>query len=476
MQVTETLSDGLKRAFTVVVPSAAIETRRSERLAELGKTLNIPGFRPGKVPALVVRQRYGTAVTAEVVEQSIQEAVDQVLTERGLRPALQPSVDLLNQDAVAATGLTADLEFKVEVEVLPEIALPDFAAIELVRPKAEVTDEILDKALQNIATRSRTLEDIPAEELGGRGAETGEFVVADYTGRVDNEEFQGGKATDATLEVGGGGFIPGFTEQIAGIRPGETRTIEVTFPEEYGSKELAGKAATFEIAAKTIKRAHVPPIDDAFAQTLSFENLGELKDFVRNQIQREYDQLSRMRLKRALLDRLNGLVDFALPPSLVENEFSQIWARLEADRKADKLDEEDKAKDEDTLRADYRAIAERRVRLGLLLAEVGRLNNVGVTPEELSRAMRAEAGNYPGQEAQIMEFFRKNPRAADTLRGPIFEDKTVDLVIGRASVTDQPVTAEELAKDPDEAPANAGPDGASVPDPAADPLPQGEGE
>ncbi len=453
MQVTETLSDGLKHAFTVVVPNAAIESRRAERLADLGKTLNLPGFRPGKVPVGVVRQRYGTAVMAEVVEQSINETVQQVLADRGLRPALQPNVNLLNQEAVAAAGPPTDLEFKIEVEVLPEIALPDFAAIELTRLKAEVTEEVLDKALQTIAARNRTFDDIPAEELGERGAEKGEFVVVDYTGRVDNEEFPGGKATDATVEVAGGGFIPGFSEQIEGIRPGETRSIEVTFPEGYAAANLAGKQASFEIAAKAIKRAHVPAIDDAFAQKLSFEKAEELKDFVRGQIQREYDQLSRMRLKRDLLDRLNGLVTFALPPSLVDNEFAQIWARLEADRKAGKLDEEDKAKDEDTLRADYRAIAERRVRLGLLLAEVGRLNNIGVTPEELTRAMRAEAANYPGQEKQLMEFFRGNPRAVDSLRGPIFEEKAVDLVIGRATITDQSATPEELARDPEETPA-----------------------
>jgi trigger factor len=451
MQVTETLSDGLKRAYTVVVPSAAIESRKTERLSELGKTLNLPGFRPGKVPAGVVRQRYASAVTAEVVQASVQEAVQQVLDERGLRPAQQPSVDLLNEDAIAPTGLTMDLEFKVEFEILPEITMPDFGSVELTRLKAEVTDEVLDRALQNLATRNRAFEEIPAEELDGRGAEKGEFVVLDYTGRVDGEEFPGGKATDATVEIGGEGFIPGFAEQIEGIRPGETRAIEVTFPEEYGAKHLAGKQASFDIAAKAIKRARLPTIDDDFAQKLSFDTLDELKDFIRGQIQREYDQLSRTRLKRQLLDRLNDLVSFDLPPSLVEAEFNQIWSRLEADRKAGQLDQEDAAKEEETLRSEYRRIAERRVRLGLLLAEVGRLNQIGVAPDELTRAMRAEAASYPGQETQIMEFFRKNPRAVDTLRGPIFEEKVVDFLLGRATVTERTVSAEELAKDDDEA-------------------------
>ncbi|HJS83930.1 MAG TPA: trigger factor [Acetobacteraceae bacterium] len=449
MQVTETLSEGLKRAYTVVVPSAAIESRKAERLTELGKTLNLPGFRPGKVPPMVVRQRYASAVTAEVVEASVQEAVQQVLDERKLRPAQQPSVDLLNADAIAPTGLTMDLEFKVELEILPEVILPDFSAIELTRLKAEVTDEVLDKALRNLAARNRTLEEIPAEELAGRGAEKGEIAVVDYAGRVDGEEFPGGKATDAPVEIGGEGFIPGFAEQIEGIRPGETRAIEVTFPEEYGAKHLAGKRATFEVVGKAVKRAHVPDIDEAFAQKLSFDSVDELKDFIRGQIQREYDQLSRMRLKRQLLDKLNDLVSFDLPPSLVDAEFNQIWARLEADRKAGQLDPEDAAKDEEALRAEYRGIAERRVRLGLLLAEVGRVSQIGVTPDELTRAMRAEAANYPGQETQIMDFFRKNPRAVDTLRGPIFEEKVVDSLIGRARVTERAASAEELAKEDD---------------------------
>lgn len=450
MQVTETLSDGLKRAFTVVLPSADVENRRVERLAEVSKTLRLPGFRPGKVPPSVVRQRYGTAIAAEVVEESVQAAVQQVLAERGLRPAIQPSVDLVNQDAVAASGVTADLEFKMALEILPDITLPDFSAIALTRLKAEVSDEVLGKALENLAVRNRTYAEIPADELGGRGAEAGELVVMDYTGRVDGEEFAGGKATDARVEVGGEGFIPRFTEQVAGIRPGETRTIKVIFPEGYAAAHLAGKEAEFELAAKRIERASTPAIDDAFAQRLSFETLDELKDFVRSQIGREYDQLSRTRLKRDLLDRLHEKVSFALPPSLVETEFGQIWARVEADRKAGTLDEEDKAKDEDALKADYRAIAERRVKLGLLLAEVGRQNNIGISNEELSRAMRAEAMNYPGQESQILEFFRQNPRAVDTLRGPIFEEKAVDLVISRTSVSDRVVSPEELAREPEE--------------------------
>jgi trigger factor len=361
-------------------------------------------------------------------------------------------VDFADQGAAAkVTGSPApDLELKVEFEVLPEIAVPDLGAIELTRLKAEVADEALDKAVANIAERNRTFEDISEDELAGRGAAAGEFAVVDYVGRVDGTEFPGGKGNDVPVEIGGQGFIPGFAEQIEGIRPGESRTIKVTFPEDYGSKALAGKEAEFDIACKAIRRAVVPEINDAFAEKLSFENLDELRNFVRGQIQREYDALSRQRLKRELLDKLNAAVSFELPPGLVDAEFNQIWARIEADRKAGQLDDEDKNKDEETLRSEYRSIAERRVRLGLLLAEIARANEVGVTQDELARAMRAEATRYPGQEQQVLEFFRKNPQAIESLRGPIFEEKAVDFVLGKAKIEDRGVSPEELSRDPDE--------------------------
>jgi trigger factor len=405
---------------------------------------------------MVVRQRFGGAVTAEVVEKSMSEAVDGMMRERNLRPAMQPRIDVANEEAMRniEASPAPDIELKVELELLPDIAVPDFSGIALTRLKAEVPDETMDKALQNIALRNRDYEDIPAETLGDRGAEKGEFVVVDYVGRVNGEEFVGGKGTDVPVEIGGEGFIPGFADQIAGIRPGETRTIHVTFPEDYGSKELAGKQAEFEITAKAIRKAVDPAIDDAFAEKLSFEKLSELKDFIRGQMQREYDAVSRQRLKRDLLDKLNDMVSFDLPPGLVEAEFGQIWSRIEADRQADRLDEEDKGKDEETLRSEYRTIAERRVRLGLLLAEVARQNGVSVSQEELARAMRAEASRYPGQEQQVVEFFRNNPQAVEGLRGPIFEEKAVDFILGKVAVEDRMVTPDELNADPD-APAPA---------------------
>jgi trigger factor len=444
MQVTETLSEGLKRAYTVVVPAADIETRRAARLASLGKTLNLPGFRPGKIPPSVVRQRYGTAVNAEVLEQSVSEATQQVLSDRGLRPALQPKVDLVNLDSSG----DKDLEFKVELELLPEIALPDFGALALTRLKAEVAPETVDKALADIAQRNRTLEPIPAEELGDRGAAGGEVLTVDYIGRIDGAEFPGGTGNGVEVEIGGAGFIPGFSEQLEGMKPGETRTIEVNFPAEYGVPTLAGKAASFEVTAKAVNRPVVPEVDEELAKKLAFEDLAEMRDTLTRRVQSEYDQLARLRLKRQLLDALADLVQFPSPEGMVEQEFNQIWQRLEADRKAGRLDEDDKDKDEETLRSEYRAIAERRVRLGLLLAEIGRVNGITVTQDEMTRAMRTEAMRYRGQEQQVFEFFRQNQRAADTLRGPIFEEKVIDFILELAKVEEKAATPDELAAEP----------------------------
>jgi trigger factor len=441
MQVTEVANEGLKRAFSVVVPATDITAEREKRLAQLGKDLRLPGFRPGKIPPRVVMQRYGQTVMGEVLENSVNNATQRVVSDRGLRPAQQPKIELVN----FADG--TDLEFKVEMEVMPEVPMPDFAGIELERLKAEPGEEQVNKALEAIAQRNRKLEDI-AEE---RPAEKGEVTVCDFVGRLvgeggeAGEPFPGGSATDMPIEVGGEGFIPGFTEQLVGVRPGEVRQVDVAFPAEYAAQDLAGKAARFEVTCKALKRSVSPAIDDVFAVSLGFENAEKLRDTVRETLQREYDSMARVRVKRALLDRLSERADFPVPQGMVDAEFNQIWERVEADKKAGRLDEDDKGKDEDTLRAEYRAIAERRIRLGLLLSEIGRTNNIAVTGEELARAMRQEASRYPGQEQQVMEFFRKNPQAAENLRSPIFEEKVVDFMLELAKVTERGVAPEELA-------------------------------
>ena len=441
MQVTETLSDGLKRAWSVVVPADDIGARRNKRLAEIGRTANIPGFRPGKIPAGVITKRFGTAVMAEVLEESVNSATRQVLADRGLRPAQQPKVDVVSLDD------GKDLEFNVEVELLPDIKLPDFAAIELTRMKAAPEAEAIDKALGEIATRNADL--VAIEEV--RPAVKGDVLSVDFIGKVDGEPFQGGTAEGIDVEVAGPGFIPGFTEQVEGMSPGDRKTIEVTFPAEYGSKELAGKAATFDITAKSLKQRVTPAIDDELAKKLGFEEIARVRDLITQQMQREYDTVSRSRIKRQLLDTLAGLSTFPAPESMVTAEFDTIWQRIQADKAQGEVDEADKTKDDETLKVEYQGIAERRVKLGLLLSEIGRVHNIQVAPEELTRAMRTEASRYQGQEQMVMDFFRKNPQAAESLRGPILEEKVVDFIIELAKVTENVVSIDELTKEPEPA-------------------------
>jgi trigger factor len=451
MQVTETLSEGLKRGFAITVPASDIEDKRTKRLTELGKTVKLPGFRPGKVPMSVVRQRFGTAVMSEVLEESVNSATQQVLTDRGLRAASQPKVDVTKLED------KHDLEFTVELELLPEIPMPDFAGLQLTRLKATPSEEAVDKAVEEIARRQREHEPVTEE----RGARQGDTLTVDFVGKVEGVAFPGGTGSDMAVELGGSGFIPGFSEGMEGMRPGEERQIGVTFPEDYHAKDLAGKAATFDLTAKKLEQPKPVAIDDSLAEKLGFDNIEELRRLITQQIQREYDGLSRMRIKRELLDALAKEATFPAPQSMVEAEFNAIWQRVEADTKAGRLDDEDKDKDEETLKAEYRAIAERRVRLGLLLSEIGRANGIQVGNDEMTRAMRAEASRYPGQEQQVMEFFRKNPQAAEGLRGPLFEDKVVDFILELAKIEDRTVTPEELAAEPPPAPAGA-PDAAQA--------------
>ncbi len=484
MQVTETLSDGLKRAFAVVLPAEDIESRRATRLSELAKQVNLPGFRPGKVPMPIVRQRFGGAVAAEVMEQSINEATQKLLADRELRPAVMPKLEMVSADPTAV-GPAKDLEFKLELELLPEIPMPDFTAFSLTKHVAKVPAEEVDKAMADIAGRNRDLVDFTPEELAARGdnqgAAKGDVLTIDYAGKVDGEAFQGGTATDTDVDIGGSGFIPGFVEQIEGMRPGESKTIEVTFPENYQAQNLAGKLATFDITAKQLRKAVPAPIDDTLAEKLGFDLLENLRETLEGMRQRRLDELTRMRLKRDLLDLLAEHAHFGAPEVLVNQEFDQIWKNLEASRANGTMDEDDKAKTEDQLRADYRAIADRRVRLGLLLGEIGRVNNIVVTPEEVTMAIRREAARYPGREAQMIEFYRNYPAATDALRGPIFEDKVIDYVLDAATLTDAEISVEDLEKDPDEpkpavaaADAGAAQDSAPLDTAPLDTAPSGE--
>jgi trigger factor len=451
MQVTETLSDGLKRGYTVVLPVADLEARRTERLASISKTLRLPGFRPGKVPMPIIKQRFGKDVSAEVLQESVNGAAQQVLSERGLRPVQAPKVDLVTENPIA---LASDLEFKLEMELFPDIPLPDFSAIQLTRYKAELPPDTVDKALQQIAKFNHTLEPLSEEtlEARGSGAANGEVVTIDFEGKIDGEPFEGGKGTGMPVEIGGDGFIPGFAEQLEGSLPGQTRVLHVTFPENYGKADLAGKAATFEVTVKQVSSQTIPPIDDDLAKKLGAENLDAVREVIVARQHQEFDSASSLRLKKELLDALAGMASFPVPEIMLNQEFNQIWQQFEQARKAGTQDDEDKAKDEDTLKAEYRGIAERRVRLGLLLAEIARLNNIAVSEQEVDRAMVQRAMQYPGQEVQMLELFRKLPQFVNSVRGPLLEDKTVNFILELAKVNDVTVTPEELMQELSEEP------------------------
>ncbi len=435
MQINQTQSDGLKQAFTVTLPFADLDQKRQARLVELGRTIRLPGFRPGKVPMSLLQKRYGSAVMAEVTEELVNEATRQLLSERGIRPAMQPKVDLVS------VGDDKDLEFTLELEVLPEIAIPNLGDIALTRLKAEPTDEAVTQGLDNLL-KSRRKE---VEVTEDRPAAEGDAVVVDFIGRIDGTAFDGGTASDVSVELGGSGFIPGFAEQLDGIKAGEIRTIKVTFPADYGAAELAGKEAEFEITAKALKQFEAAEANDALATELGFEDLEDLKKFIRDRLQRELDSEARQNLKRQLLDALAERVSFDVPPTLSASEFKQIWDRLEEERKAGRVDEADKDKDEETLKGEYQAIADRRVRLGLLLAEIGQKNGISVSNEELNRAIFQHSMMYGARQKEALDMFRKNPQAAEFLRGPIFEEKVVDYVLELAKVEDKSVTQEELA-------------------------------
>jgi trigger factor len=439
MQVTETLSEGLKRGYTVVVPETEISSKREKRLAELGKTMQLPGFRPGKVPMSMVRKRYGDAVTAEVVEGAVNDASDQLLSERNLRPAMQPKLE------VTKPGQNSDLEFTLQLEILPEITLPALSDISLKKLVATVSDESVTEALDKL--RKQRQEFVPVEEP--RPAQKDEQLKVDFIGRIDGEAFQGGTANDVALIVSGPGFIPGFTEQLEGVSPGETKTIKVTFPADYQAKDLAGKEAEFEITVKQLSVAKVPEADEEFAKSLGVDSLEALRTELSTQIGREYEQMSRLKQKRALLDALAERAQFAAPESLVEAEFAEIWRQVQQEKAAGRADPDDAAKDEDTLKAEYRAIADRRVRLGLMVAEIGRANEITVTDQDLQQAMFQEAFKYRDQAMQVLEFFKKNPQAMDRFRGPIFEDKVVDYLLKEVQLEEVSVTPEELAADPE---------------------------
>jgi len=432
MQVTELSTEGLKRQFKIVVPAGDLSAKVDERLVELARTASMPGFRPGKVPVGLLKKQYGQALYGEALEAAVNQSTAKAIEDRGLKPALQPKVDLKE------LGEGKDVEFEVAIEVLPEIGKLDFSEIVLERLKAEVPAKDIDEALDRIAKANR--EQKPVDPP--RPAQKGDALKLDFVGSVDGVEFPGGKAEDYVLEIGSGQFIPGFEDQLIGAELDKPLEVKVTFPAEYGAQNLAGKDAVFKCTVKEIREFVDKPADDELAKKNNFENLEAMRKAVGERIGQDYGQISRSMIKRQLLDKLAESQKFPVPEGLVEGEFNAIWQRVEeAKKNGEKLED-----DEDKMRKEYREIAERRVRLGLLLADVGRSNGIEVSPEELNQAVMREAMRYPGQERQVLEFYGKNAELKEQLRAPIFEEKTVDFILELAKVSEKSVTPEELMK------------------------------
>ena len=449
MQVTETLSEGLKREYKVVVPAAELDAKVNQRLDDLKGRVRINGFRPGKVPVAHLKRMYGRSAMAEVIEATVREANNQIVSERGFKLAADPKVTLPTEES-AITQLIdgkSDLNYTMALEIVPPITLGDFKTIKLTKLTADVAETEVEEGIKNIADQNRPYTPRPQ----GEKATKDDRITISFAGTIDGKPFEGGTGDDAVVLIGSNTFIPGFEDQLIGVTTGETRTLKVTFPAHYMKEDLAGKDAEFVVTAKSIEAPGTVTIDDEFAKVLGLESLEKLRDAVKDRITREHASMSRQKIKRALLDELDKMHKFDPPPTLVEEEFDRVWKsvlqELENERKtfADENTTEEKAK------AEYRAIAERRVRLGLVLAEIGEKNNITVTDDELSRAVMDRARQFAGQEQRVWDYYRQNPQAIAALRAPIFEEKVVDFLLELASVKDSKVSRDELYKDDESA-------------------------
>jgi trigger factor len=434
MQVTETQSDGLKHEYKVVIAASEIADKMAHRLQDLGRKVRLPGFRPGKVPVKILKQRFGASVMGEVLEQAVADSSNQAIAERGLRPALQPKIEIVSFEE------DKDLEYTMALEVLPDIKMMDFAQIELEGLSVEVPEEEVQNVLEHLADSHRKTQALTKK----RKAQSGDVLVIDFKGSVDGEELPGMAGEGHHLELGSNRFVAGFEDQLIGIDKGEEREIKVTFPEAYVNDKLAGKDAVFQVKVHDILETVPMEINDDLAVALGEETLESLKAKVRQQVEQDYGQLARARQKRALLDKLADGHDFPVPTGMVDAEFDVIWKQLKEDQEQGRIDPEDEGKDDDTLQEEYRAIAVRRVRLGLLLSEVGRQNDIDVTQDEANRALMREAQRYQGQEREVFDFYQKTPEAMAKLRAPLFEDKVVDFITALAKVTERKVTPKEL--------------------------------
>lgn len=448
MQVTQASSDGLKRTMTIVVPVSEINERFETRLTDLKDRVQIKGFRPGHVPTVHIKKLYGRQVMGEVLDQAIKDTSLKAIEDRNERPAMQPEITLPEDKDLLSQVFEgkADLSYSMTFEVLPAVEVADMASLKLEKIVADVDAADIEIAIGRLVDSNVAYTD---EE--GRVAETGDRLVLDFIGRIDGEAFEGGAATGAEIVIGQGQFIPGFEEGLVGAKAGETRTVEAEFPAAYPMPTLAGKKAAFEVTVKSVGAPKKPDVDDEFAKSLGATDLENLRSLVREQLQRELDQASRMKLKRELLDELDRTHTFDLPSGLVNHEFEAIWNQLQASLKRENKTLADEGKTEDEAKVEYRKIAERRVRLGLLVGEIGDRNKIEVTQDELRRALIERARQFPGQERMVYEYFEKTPGAVAELRAPIFEEKVVDFMLSQASPTERKVSKEELFKLAEEA-------------------------
>lgn len=455
MKISETKAEGLLREFSIVITAAEIEEQVSAKLTELASTVNMPGFRPGKVPMSVVKSRFGPQVQGEALKNALDEGARKAIEDNELRLASQPSVDIKSYEE------GQDLEAALSCEVMPAITMPDLAALKIEKPTLEAGAAEIDEALNNIADANRPTVAVTK----ARGAKTGDVVVIDFIGRIDGEAFEGGSAEGHSLELGSGSFIPGFEEGLDGVKAGETRNVTVNFPEDYQATHLAGKPAVFETTVIELREKGDVAIDDELAARLGFDDLGGLREAVAGQINGQHSAALRQALKKNVLDALADGEAFDIPPSLYKSEYENVARAMNPNAPQPHNHDDDHDDDhdhtaaddgmDDAAKAEAQAVAERRVRLGLLLTEIGRVNNVEVGEEDTRQAVFEEARRYPGQEQQVLEYFQKNPEAMQQLAGPIFEDKTVDFILEMATVTEVQTDTETLYAAPEEAAAPA---------------------
>lgn len=443
MQITQTKKEKLKQEFTVTLSAKEIDQKINEKLQEIGKTVNLPGFRPGKVPLALLKSKYGKAVMGEVLESAVNDSTIKAINENSLRPAMRPKIEVKSFDEKVG------LEYTMAIDLLPEIKVMDFSTIKLDKPFAKPEAKAIRETLERIANSGKTSSVVEEK----RAAKKGDIVVIDFDGTVNGEPFPGMKGNDFPLELGSKSFIDTFEDQLVGAKVGDHKTVKVTFPKDYGQEQLQGVAAVFKVDVKELRAPVLPVIDDAFAKTLGFDTLAKVEEAIEKQMQTEYDQMARMNVKRHLLDILDEKHEFEVPSGMIDAEFFGIWQQLKGQAHpddpshthgADCSHDHDAGTEEE--KEEFRDIAKRRVKLGLLLAEAGRINKIEVTNVELQQAVVNDARRYPGKERQVFEFYQKNPQALEGLKAPIYEDKVVDFILERVHISTHQVTIEELTK------------------------------